>query len=180
MLTPPPTRSRAAASLAAALGVVAVALLAGAGSPPTAARAPSPSAAQGAPLARLDWLAGCWERRAGTRLVEEQWMRPRGGTMLGMSRTVRGDSLVEFEHVRIADEQGTLVYHASPSGQRPASFRATSLADTAVIFENPAHDFPQRVIYRRASPDSVIARVEGTRNGTVRGIDFPYRRVACP
>ncbi len=40
-------------------------------------------------LARLAWLAGCWEVAGATTVVEEQWMRPRGGSMLGMSRTTR-------------------------------------------------------------------------------------------
>src|SRR3970040_657967 len=55
-------------------------------------------------IARLSWLAGCWERAAGERQVEEQWMRPRGGTMLGMSRTVTGGRTSEFEHMRIREE----------------------------------------------------------------------------
>ncbi len=54
--------------------------------------------AQGAPLA---WLAGCWELRAGPRLIEEQWLSPRGGMLLGMSRTMRGGTVVEYEHLRI-------------------------------------------------------------------------------
>lgn len=100
--------------------------------------------------------------------------------MLGMGRTVRGDSTVEWEHLRIAAERDTLVYHAMPSGQPPSSFRAISLSGDAVTFEDKAHDFPQRVIYRRATPDSLHARIEGTMRGQARGVDFRYARVACP
>ena len=106
-------------------------------------------------------------------------MRPRGGTMLGMARTVRGDSTVEWEHLRIADERDTLVYHAMPSRQAPAAFRAIHVASDAVTFENRAHDFPQRIIYRRASADSLHARIEGTMQGQPRGVDFRLQRVAC-
>jgi hypothetical protein len=131
------------------------------------------------PLDRLAWLAGCWERRSGTRVVEEQWMRPRGSAILGMSRTTRGDSTVEYEHLRIQDEAGTLVYHAMPSGQPPAQFRAIALTDSAVTFENPAHDFPQRILYRQTGPGSLHARIEGSRGGQTRGVDFPMTRVEC-
>ena len=126
------------------------------------------------------WLAGCWEERAGAHLVEEQWMAPRGGVMLGMGRTTRGDSLVGFEQTRIVARPGGLVFHALPMGQPPAEFSSIAVSDSAVTFENLAHDFPQRVMYRRSGSDSLIARVEGTEAGTVRGVDFPYRRVACP
>ena len=138
------------------------------------------NAANAGAVRALAWLAGCWERTSGTLHGEEQWMRPAGGTMLGMSRTLREDTLVEYEAVRIYEDGDTLVYAASPSRQRPAEFRAVHVSDGHIVFENPQHDFPQRVIYRRVGADSLVARIEGTRNGTARGVDFPMRRVACP
>lgn len=128
----------------------------------------------------LTWLSGCWERAQGKLLGEEQWMRPAGGLMLGMSRTLRDGALVEFEAVRIYEDGDTLVYAATPPGQTPAEFRAIEASDSRIVFENLAHDFPQRVIYRRAGADSIVARIEGTRDGKVRGVDFPMRRAACP
>ena len=143
----------------------------------------SPAAAQHKTSAvqQLSWFAGCWRQTVGTRIVDEQWMAPRAGMMLGMSRTVRDDTLlVEFEQLRVTDRGAGAVYHAEPSGQPPADFTAASVSDTMVTFANPAHDFPQRIIYRRRGPDSLIARIEGTRGGQTRGVDFPYARVACP
>ena len=118
--------------------------------------------------------------RAGNRIVEEQWMRPRGRSMLGMGRTVRGDSTSEYEQLRIAEDAGQLVYHASPSGQQPAQFRSFAISDSAVSFQNPQHDFPQRILYRLVTGDSLVARIEGTVGGRARGVDFPMKRVACP
>jgi hypothetical protein len=54
-----------------------------------------------------------------------------------------------------------------------------AVSDSAVTFEHPTHDFPQRVIYRRRGADSLLARVEGMRGGQLRGSDYPYRRVSC-
>jgi hypothetical protein len=138
------------------------------------------AAGPAARVTRLAWLAGCWEQAAGPRLVEEQWTRPRGGLMLGSGRTVRADSLVEYEQTRIFERGGRLVYGANPSGQAAAEFESIELSDSAVTFENPGHDFPQRVMYRRHGADSLIGRVEGKRDGRLRGVDFPYARVACP
>jgi hypothetical protein len=130
---------------------------------------------------RLSWIAGCWRQTAGNRVVDEQWMAPRAGAMLGMSRTVRDDTvLVEFEQLRISDDAAGAVYHAQPSGQPAADFTAATVSDSMVTFANPAHDFPQRIIYRRRGSDSLIARIEGIRGGQSRGVDFPYVRVACP
>jgi hypothetical protein len=141
---------------------------------------------------RLAWMTGCWAYRDSRgRLVEEQWSSPRAGVMFGYSRTTRartgmpGDTLLLYETTRISEApDGALVFAASPSGQQPDEFRwrgDAATLDTAITFENPAHDFPQRVRYRRGgvAGDSLVARVEGTRNGTVRGIDFPYARMDC-
>jgi hypothetical protein len=131
-------------------------------------------------FAKVGWLAGCWERRVERWHFEEQWMEPRGGTMLGMSRTTRGDTLVEYEQIRIYERGGKLVYAAHPSGQMPAEFSSTEVGDSVIIFENKAHDFPQRITYCRTGIDSLIARVEGTSKGRHRAVEFPYVHIACP
>ena len=112
-------------------------------------------------------------------VIEEHWSSPSGGMLLMFGRTLRRDSLVEYEFVRVYAKGDTLIYDAHPSGQTPAEFHAVAPFQPAVTFGNPTHDFPQRVIYRRLSIDSMVARVEGTRNGQIRGIDFPYARVPC-
>jgi hypothetical protein len=71
------------------------------------------------------------------------------------------------------------VYAAAPSGQAPAEFESVAVSDSSATFENLAHDFPQRIIYRRMGRDSLLARVEATRGGQLRGRDFPYRRTEC-
>jgi hypothetical protein len=114
-------------------------------------------------------------------VIEEHWMTPRAGFALGMSRTVRGDTMVtEFEQLRLFQRAGRAIFHAEPSGQTPTDFEAKAMSDTMVVFENATHDFPQRVIYRKRGADSLIARIEGTVNGQARGVDFPYARARCP
>ena len=108
-------------------------------------------------------------------------MVPRGGAMLGMSRTTTSGTMREFEFLRIEMVDGVVTYLAQPGGAAVTPFAATILSDSMVTFSNPSHDFPQRIIYRRpALGDSLVARIEGTRGSAVRGIDFPMQRVACP
>ena len=73
--------------------------------------------AQAPTIERLQWLQGCWRIESGQRIVEEQWMTPRGGTMLGMARTVNAGKLVEYELVVIRELDGRFDYEAHPSGQ---------------------------------------------------------------
>ena len=129
-------------------------------------------------IARVAWLQGCWAISTGERVVEEQWMAPRGGTMLGMARTVRAGKLVNYETTLIREQGEALAYQAHPSGQPSATFVSSSVTESTVVFENPAHDFPQRVGYERKG-DSLLAWISGSQNGKTRRIDYPYVRVAC-
>jgi Domain of unknown function (DUF6265) len=135
---------------------------------------------QGDPIKLMSWLAGCWESSRTDRRVEEQWMRPDGGTMLGMSRTVAGNKTSEFEFMQILSQEGKLIFTAKPSGQAEDSFTSTRLTSSEIVFENPQHDFPQRIIYRLNPDGSLSARIEGTQNGETRGVDLPMRRAKCP
>lgn len=141
------------------------------------------SAAAGAvesDLGRLAWLAGCWSAEGAEPGSGEQWMPLAGGSLLGMSRTVRQQQTVAFEFMRIAPApDGQVTFFAQPSGKPPASFPARSLDDAEVVFENPGHDFPQRVIYRFVAPVHLRASIEGMRGGSLKRIEFPMVRVSC-
>ena len=134
---------------------------------------------QASALARAGWLAGCWEIRAPNRVTLEMWMPPLGDLMLGASRTTVGTATSEFEQLRLKAEGDRIVYVAAPSGQKETSFPSITIADTLMVFENTAHDFPQRIIYRRRGADSLIARIEGPGPSGARGVNFPMRRTNC-
>ena len=132
-------------------------------------------------LDSIGWLAGCWEGNySNGQIISEQWMKPLGHIMMGMSRTVKNGKTIEYENVRLEQSgDGSIHYIAHPSGQAEASFTLVDLEGKRAVFENLQHDFPQRIIYRLISPDSLFARVEGTISGREKGSDFPYRRVKC-
>ena len=99
--------------------------------------------------------------------------------MLGMARTVRDDRMTEYELVLITAQEGRLAYKAHPSGQSSATFVSTTASESAVVFENPEHDFPQTVGYRRQGADLLQAWIEGRIKDRPRRVDFAYQRVAC-
>ncbi len=140
-------------------------------------------ASQGVSLGQLAWFTGCWAYTSPRVIIEEHWTSPAGGSMLGVSRTLRrspgGDSTIAWEFIRLYERGTDLVYAAQPHNQPAAEFVSERVSDVEAVFANPAHDFPQRVIYRKVRNDSLRARIEGTQNGRPRGSDFPYARVAC-
>lgn len=140
----------------------------------------APGANAGIESSMPGWLAGCWEQRAGDRVYEEQWMAPAGGIMPGMSRMLLDEELAGFEYLRIELDGGSgrLQYVALPSGQAMTVFPLVSSQDRRLVFENPAHDFPQRIIYS-LHEERLDARIEGMQGEEMRSLDFRMRRVAC-
>ena len=137
------------------------------------------AAAAGTPSVKdVAWIAGCWDSTRNGRHVAEHWMPPEGGTMMGVSRTTAGEKTTEWEFLIIRQGAKGLDYVAKPSRQPEATFTATRATANEVVFENPARDFPKRIIYKRDG-DALTASIEGPMNGQNRRIDFPYKKAGC-
>ena len=129
---------------------------------------------------QLVWLGGCWQSSAGGRVIDEVWLRPVGGLMIGAGRTTIAGQAKSYEHLRVRAEGEVLVYTAIPSGQTETHFRSTTVGASGFTVENRAHDFPQRIVYTKTGPDAFTARVEGPgSDGATRGFDVAFRRVPC-
>ena len=124
-----------------------------------------PLMAQAAPVptvSDLGWMSGRWEAGEGGRWTEENWTAPRGGTMFGVSRSGRGEQVREFEFIRLqAGADGVVAYNASPGGRPAVAFRLVARNGTSATFENPQHDYPQRIVYRRDG-DTMVATISAT------------------
>jgi Domain of unknown function (DUF6265) len=129
------------------------------------------------PISVLSWMAGSWAGAAEGVEMEEHWTSPRGGCMLGLHRDVAKGRTVLFEFLRIEEQGGKLVYLASPKGAPPTPFTAVEVGPSRVVFENPTHDFPQRILYWRDGTD-LVARVEGTQGTTAAHQEWRWRPAA--
>jgi hypothetical protein len=121
-------------------------------------------------------MAGAWTAE-GRLEIEEHWMAPKGGAMVGMGRTVARGRMVAFEFLRIETKDSGTDYIASPGGKPPTRFRLVRASATEAVFENLAHDFPKRILYRRQPDGSMLARVEGDGTEKEKALEFKYKRI---
>ena len=127
-------------------------------------------------LADLAWMAGDWQTTVGRRQIEEHWTKVAGASMMGMSRTVAGDKTVEFEYLRIEQRADGIYYVAHPKARCPGTdFKLTRVSATEAVFENPQHDFPKRVIYRKGADDSLTATIDGGEGS--KAMTFAFKRM---
>ena len=127
-------------------------------------------------LPSLFWMAGSWSVTQDGIVNEEHWLPPSGGLMLGMHRDVKAGRAVSFEFLRIIERNDSLVYVALPRGRNETPFPMKSIGGKRVVFENPTHDFPQRILYWQTRPNELHARVEGTLNGKEESEEWTWKR----
>ena len=125
-----------------------------------------------ATIADMAWLAGAWNGRRRASSIEERWSPPKGGAMLGVSRTVRGQKMTAFEYLRIVERDDGLVYVAQPGGKPPTEFVLTELDKKRAVFVNPRHDYPQRIVYELSKEGALTASTGFARGGRLRSSEF--------
>lgn len=112
---------------------------------------------QGAP--DLGFMAGEWiECRPDGRVVEEHWLGPVGdGALYGVTVTRSASARVSFEHARVGSDAQGWAFVAQPQGAPPTRFALVRSGPGEAVFENPDHDFPKRIAYRREGA-TLVAR----------------------
>lgn len=127
-------------------------------------------------LADLSWIAGDWQTApGGRRQIEEHWTAVAGGSMMGVSRTIAGDKTVEFEYLRIEQRADGIYYVAHPKARCPGTdFKLTRASATEAVFENPQHDFPKRIIYRKTD-DGLTASIDAGEGS--KAMSFVFKKM---
>jgi len=135
------------------------------------------------PVARVDqvaWLRGCWETQTSEGSIEAQWLAPRASSILGVSRTIHGTTLVDYEMDLIREGGGRLAYEAYPSRGLPGLFVSVAIADGRIVFENLKEQFPARIGYELSAPGRLVVWNDGSEDGKAKRVEVRYARVRCP
>ncbi len=117
----------------------------------------------------VEWVLGEWTTTPGRVVIRENWHRVSDQTFEGESTavSVADGEIVNYETLRLVTMSDGVFYLAKVShNDLPVPFRLTQCSDASAVFENPAHDAPQRLIYRllevSGSGDTELeVRVEG-------------------
>ena len=127
------------------------------------------------------FLVGCWAQPApeGNGL-REFYAPPANNLLTGLSQFWRGGEIVDFEFHRIDDSPAGPVLTPHPKGVASVSFQPSAIEPGRIVWENPEHDFPQRIIYARVAPDTLVARVEGGEGASARSAEWRMARTECP
>src|SRR5688500_16173975 len=121
----------------------------------------------------LDWMSGAWVSESPRAKVSESWLGPGNGLMVAVNLSTFANGRKSFEFLRIAETPEGFSDFASPGGKAPVEFKLREMGEKRVVFENAAHDFPQRILYWREG-EALLARVEGKVKGEEKGQQWRF------
>lgn len=132
-----------------------------------------------AELPKANWLLGDWENQTKEGLMIETWEQQNDSTFFGYSYFLIGKDTVSTEKISLVQEGEELFYIPTVGNQnegKPIRFKKTLATAQQLVFENPAHDFPQKITYTQINKDSLVAEISGLMEGQQRSQAFPMGR----
>lgn len=120
------------------------------------------------------FLEGAWKIQ--DREVYEVWKINDDGSMSGYSYRIREGVETITEYLDLRGEGGNTIYTATVLDQnegRGIEFVLSRPDENTWVFENPEHDFPKKILYRKNSETEVFVEVS---DGGNRGFSFLMHR----
>lgn len=125
----------------------------------------------------MKWVVGTWKINAGANTVVEEWKIANDSTIAGKSYFIKnGTDTIPQETIELSFRNGDWYYIPTVKNQnnaQPVPFKVIFMRGTEFISENPTHDFPQRIAYRRIK-NQIFASIEGKRNGKYSKQNFDF------
>lgn len=126
------------------------------------------------------WLVGRWENNSTEGNLSEFWTKANDSTLLGESYFVIGKDTVFGEKVELKQRGNDFIYEARVAKQndeKPVPFKLTKSSGNEMVFENPEHDYPNKIVYQKVSNDSLVAEIFGNKDGKAKSETFKMKRV---
>jgi hypothetical protein len=127
-----------------------------------------------ATVADLAWMTGSWAGPIGEQTLEENWIRPLGGSIAAVVRFTEDGATNMTELIVIEESRGTLVFRVQqwfpgyvPRNPEPQEMTLVELAENRVGFASAGPGDFNSLTYSRPSADAFNIDVE-----TKQGVKF--------
>ncbi len=125
----------------------------------------------------LKWIVGTWKINNSSTQIIEQWLQSNDSTFSGKSYLIKNNNdTIPQETIELAYRNGNWYYIPTVNNQnngQPVFFKVIFVKGKEFICENPKHDFPQRIAYRRIN-NQLFASIEGKRNEKYSKQNFDF------
>lgn len=126
-----------------------------------------------------NWLLGKWSTKTADGDLSEKWIQLNDSTFQGESFFIKGKDTLHFESILLQQNGEELIYNATVKGQnenKAVAFKMTAGTEKQLVFENPKHDYPQKITYSLINKDSLVASISGVQLGKPSAEKFGMKR----
>ena len=130
-------------------------------------------------LEEMNWLVGNWEQKLPDGILTETWTKENDSMLSGVSYFINAKDTIHFESIKLEQKKQELNYGSTVIGQNNdecVDFKLTSATENIYVFENPEHDYPQKIAYKKVSSDRLIAIISGKMQGKQSQESFPMKK----
>ena len=128
---------------------------------------------------KMSWLSGRWEKESNGMKIIETWQRENGIGFLVQGYMLENADTVFTEFIKVTLKQGTIIYAVTlpdQNGTEPVTFKLTENTGQKVVFENPEHDYPQKITYQKHRADSMLVQLEGRSDQALKKQEYFLKR----
>ena len=114
------------------------------------------------------WLLGKWENQSAEGNLSESWKKLNDSTFQGNSYFIKNKDTLHFETILLQQKGEDLTYSAAVRGQnndKAVAFKLTNATEKELFFENPKHDYPQKISYKQITKNSLLTEISGIQKG---------------
>lgn len=129
-------------------------------------------------LNNLYWLEGQWEGIHNDGIYHEEWKITDEDELKGRAYLIKKGEITSNEILKIHADGKSVFYTADVKhNPRPVSFVLTYSGNNKFVFENPAHDFPQKITYVCNGNGTLTATVEAVNKDRLRKIEYNLKKI---
>jgi phosphatidylserine/phosphatidylglycerophosphate/cardiolipin synthase-like enzyme len=126
-----------------------------------------------------DWLLGKWENKSGNGNLLETWKKANDSIFIGESYFIKGEDTLHSEQIKLEQKGEQLSYITTIKGQdndKPVTFLHNTEIVKQLVFENPANDYPKKIIYSQISKDRMIIQISGIQEGKTSSTKYSLKK----
>jgi len=123
---------------------------------------------------KLEWLMAKWVRTnsAAGHSGYEIWSKVSDLKLSGKGVTLKGNKIVFTENLELIVKGIDIFYVVTLADEKkPIYFKLTELDENGFTCENPEHDFPKKITYRRSGKN-----VKAVISGNGKSVDYIFVR----
>ncbi|MBF0693463.1 MAG: hypothetical protein IR153_00225 [Flavobacterium sp.] len=128
---------------------------------------------------KADWMVGTWQHKSAEGNLTEHWEKLNDSTYHGHAYFIYGKDTLHNERVVLSKRKGAITYSPTVQGQnedKPVDFAFVSFENGKLTFENPAHNYPQKIVYQKKA-DSLVAEISGIQQGKMSSERFAMSKM---